>query len=136
MQTRNPNPPNVGDPIRADFLAQLAEACGLASGAGAAAPLSLQSTAAGPTMRYGGPIFGAYVGITTSTITARSGTTLGSGTVKIQSVNGTTTSDLGGGTPISVTAYNISASTNTIASGKYVILMRIGGRYFIITAEC
>ena len=124
----------AGKPIVARDLNRVAEMAEKAALIQANPPLAIVSTPGGPLLNYAGPVFQPYIAVTTSTITARSGGTPGSGTVKIQTWNGSALADLGG--PVSVTVYNISASTNTIASGKYCIIMKIAGAYFIVTAEC
>lgn len=124
----------AGKPIVARDLNRVAEMAEKAALIQADPPLAIVSTPGGPLLRLAGMLFSAYIAVTTSTITARSGGTPGSGTVKLQSWNGTALADLPG--PISKTVYNISASTNTIASGKYCIVLKIAGAYWLITAEC
>ena len=70
--------------------------------------------------------------LTSSTITARSGTTAGSGTVTPQTFDGTSISGAGQ----DVTVYLFSASAS-IASGKYCwIDQDAGGYWWIIAVEC
>jgi hypothetical protein len=67
-----------------------------------------------PERRPGSTQRGNFLLLTTSTITARSGTTLGSGTCDIYSRSGATISN----TSVSITAYN--STLGTIASGRVV----------------
>jgi len=74
------------------------------------------------------------LGVTTGTITARSGATLGSGPVqwkKISSsgVASTQTMQTPSGGVSGVTAYNAGAS---IASGAYVICFRVGNKWIAV----
>lgn len=73
-----------------------------------------------------------YVGLTDGTITARSGTTLGSGTVSLYHNSGTTLSDSG----TNVTAYNFGA--NSIAVSTYVQVEQFApnGDWFVTAVDC
>lgn len=98
------------------------------------APFDVKSTPAGPHLRYAGAVFSAHVGITSSTIAPRSGSSPGSGTVTLQTWDGSDAAPLAG-VP-DVTAFNISAAGGGIPSGKWCVLLRVAGSWFIITAEC
>lgn len=84
----------------------------------------------------GGTIFSVTperdrIGKTSGTITARSGTTLGTGTVRLYVVNyDATISDSG----IDVTVKNYAGST--ISTDKYVMLGIVDGLWLIKNAEC
>lgn len=121
-----------GKPIVARTLRQMAETCDWATRIQADPPLSIQSTAAGATLRLAGYLFGVFIGKTDGTITARSGSTPGSGNVKIQTWNGTALADLG----IDVAVLNISSTTGGIVDAQYCIVLRIMGAYWIITLDC
>lgn len=78
--------------------------------------------------------FDIRLGVTTSTITARSGTTLGSGSVQWKKIDGsyvvsTLTLDQIGGTASGATVLNTGAS---IASGAYVICFRVGDKWIAV----
>ena len=70
------------------------------------------------------------IGLTTTTISARSGTTPGSGLVAIQKFSGGTLSDSG----TIVTAYSYNGTA--IGSGKYCTLTQLFGVWWIAPAEC
>lgn len=123
----------AGQPITARTINQTQEVAEWASRLKADPPLAIVTTAFGPLLRLAGPLFGVYIVVTTSTITARSGNSPGSGTAKLQTWDGSVMADIPG--PINFTVYNISSSA-TIASGKYCIVLRISNAYWIITAEC
>jgi hypothetical protein len=123
-----------GKPIEARTLREMAETCDFAAQPRAQAPLEFEAMANGPLLRLAGALFGVFIAVTSSTITARSGSTPGSGTATLQTWNGTVLAALSG-VP-DYTVYNISSSAGGIASGKYCILLRIAGAYWIITAEC
>lgn len=73
-----------------------------------------------------------YIGLTDGTITARSGTTLGSGTVSLYHNSGTTLSD----STTNVTAYNFAE--NSIAGSTYVQVEQLApnGDWFITAVDC
>lgn len=80
------------------------------------------------------PSVPTWLGKTTSTITARSGTTPGSGTVALQTLSGgSIVADPSGTT---VTANQFSASATTIASGKYCTVAWFSGAWWVVSAEC
>lgn len=94
--------------------------------------LSIQKTAAGTTIRATSPPAPITIAKTSSTISVRSGTAAGSGTVTPQKFDGTNLSNDGS----DVTAYLFSASA-TIASGKYcAIAQDANGYWWIIAVEC
>lgn len=125
----------AGRPIEARTLRQMAQTCDWASQIRANPPLSIMATGNGPLFRLASMLLSVYIGVVGSGgVTARSGSTPGSGSVTLQTWNGTSLANFPGSA--SVTAYNISASGSGIASGKYCIILKIAGAYFIITSEC
>jgi hypothetical protein len=80
------------------------------------------------------PFLGLAVIVTTSTITARSSSTPGSGTMKVVLFNGTTLIDDASAT--AETMYNYSSATGGVATGKYGIAIKIAGYWFLLSAEC
>lgn len=120
------------EPISAQMLADMAETCDQMSRITAVPPLEFSWTPAGPVMRLAGMLFGAYVGVTSGTISPRSGLTPGTGTVVLYSWNGTALA----ATPNSKTVFSISSTTGGIPTGTVVIILRIAGAYWIITADC
>lgn len=88
--------------------------------------------AAGPSLTVG-----RWLAYTTSLIRARTGTgpnfTLGSGTAKLLKVINGVTSDAGYG---DVTVLSGATGTNTIASGKLIIVLEINGAYHVLTDYC
>lgn len=121
-----------GKPIEARTLADMARTCDWIARLQVEPPLSILSVGGGPLLRWAGMIFGVYIGITNGTITARSGSTPGSGRVDFQAWNGTTLQSMG----THQTCYNISSSSGGIVTGKYCIVLKISGVYWIITTEC
>ena len=122
-----------GQPIVARDLRKLAETADFAARIRANPPLGISLFSGGPLISYLGQVFGAGIAITTSTISYRSGSTPGSGTAALQSWNGSIFQVLPNGT---VTVFNISSNPTGIPNGKYCILLRIFGSWWIITAEC
>ena len=127
-------------PIAAKTLRTMAETCDWMTRIQADPPLSIMSVAGGPLLRLGGWLFSIYVGVVASPgpITARVTTTPGTGPVNIQTWNGSDLGDLldESSNPITVTAYSISSTTGGIPAGTYVIMVRICGAYWIVTADC
>jgi hypothetical protein len=121
-----------GEVIEARTLRETAEVAEWASRARAASPLAITSTAAGPLIRLAGALFGAYVGVTDGTITARSGLTPGNGQVTIYTWNGTALASLN----IQIPVLSISSTTGGIATGTYCIILKIYGVYWLITTDC
>lgn len=122
----------AGQPIVARTINQIAASAEWSAKIKADPPLAIINTGAGPLLRLAGPIFGVYIGITDGTITARSGTTPGSGNVKIQTWNGTALADLG----VDVPVLSISSTTGGIPTGTYCVVLRIMGAYWMITVDC
>ena len=122
----------AGKVITARTLENLQEVGEFASRARALPPLSISSTPAGPLFRYAWPIFQAYIGqVATGGISARVGTTLGSGNVAIQNVDPSgnlTTSTM------TVVAWNIT--TAMILANKYCVVLKIAGLWVILISEC
>jgi len=122
-----------GQPISAEALRHAGESLDWLVGIQVSPPLEMLSTANGPLIRYPGMLFEVYIGITSTAITARSGSTPGSGRVAIQTWNGVVLQPLA---TDAVIAFNISSNPAGIAGGKYCIILKIAGSYFIITSEC
>ena len=120
----------AGRPIVARDLNRVAEAAERAALIQANPPLAIVSTPGGPLLNYAGPVFQPYLAKATTTITALSGTTPGSGTVKVETWDGTALADLGG--PVTFTTYSLS--TSAIASGSYVTILKIAGAYWVVSA--
>lgn len=68
-----------------------------------------------------------------STIAARSGTTPGSGTVTLYKCDDSTLAALTGDYS-TVTAYNLAGST--VAANAYLMLMRIGNKWWVMFEDC
>jgi hypothetical protein len=129
---RNHDKQQVNKPIAARTLRTMAETCDWATRIQASSPLSIMSVAGGPLLRVAGALFSIYIVVTDGTITARSGTTPGSGTVFTTTWNGsvlTTTTN-------TFTVYNISSTTGGIATGVYGVMVKIMGSYWLITLDC
>jgi hypothetical protein len=73
------------------------------------------------------------VALTTTTITARSGTTPGGGSVKLQKYDGSVLSDATGTT---VFVHNYSSAAAGIASGKYCLVAQSWGAWWVVSTEC
>jgi hypothetical protein len=78
------------------------------------------------------PLAQMAVARTSSTITARSGTTLGSGTATLYDCSGGTLT----ATSISETVYNLS--TTSIATSRYIMIQReyITGLWLVVYEDC
>ena len=66
----------------------------------------------------------------TTTISARTGTTAGSGSAALVTFDGTNLADSGTTVPVS----NFAAAS--IASGKYGVIGSFGNAWFVVSAEC
>ncbi len=135
MPISTANLPRVkeGDPISAGLWNQLVDfvmrnritfgqACGL----------EVQETPRGTLVRASRKWEIGYVAKTTSTITARSGSTAGSGTVQLQDFDGTSYSDAA---ESPLTVYLFSATS--ISSGKYCwVAPDPGGWWHVVSVEC
>ncbi len=122
-----------GDPIEAKTLngpAEQGEWCGKFR---AAAPLAVISTASGPLLRWAGQTLSLYVAKTTSSITARSGDTPGTGTVSLQSYS--TSDNALADMSLSRDVFNFSGG-DPIDSGLYCIVIQIAGVYWLASVEC
>jgi hypothetical protein len=120
------------EPIEARTLRMTAEAAEWASRIKANSPLAIQATGAGPLLRLAGMLFSVYIATANGTITARSGTTPGSGNATLQTWNGTVLASLGIDMPVK----NFSAATGGISTGKYLVILKIMGAYWVISVEC
>jgi hypothetical protein len=69
-------------------------------------------------------------GEATSTITARSGSTVGGGTFKVRTLSGSTLSDGATGLPIK------SNFSTAVVSGKAIMVGSDGGTYWLLSADC
>jgi hypothetical protein len=123
--------PIPGAPIKAGDMAKATEACEWTSRIRANPPLAIESTAGGPLLRWAGQVLSIWLIKTTSAITARDGTTPGSGTAKLHLFDGTDLIDLDD----ERTVYNFAGGTE-ILTDKYGIAMQIGGSLFILAIEC
>lgn len=87
----------------------------------------------GVAVALGASVPGRELGITTSTITAASGTTPGSGTVSLYQPT------YGGGAAVSpsvsLTVYNWSVN-KTVANSAHVMICKIHGVWFVDWADC
>jgi hypothetical protein len=122
----------AGQPITARAMNRTTEAAEWATKIGASWPLGIISTVGGPFLRYLGQIFGAYVGVTDGTITARSGTTPGTGNVTLYGWNGSALVSIGQ----DVVVWSISSTTGGIPTGTYCIVLRIYDAYWLISVDC
>ncbi len=127
----------AGHPIRARTINRIAETAEQISKFRVCPPLSLNMSAAGLMLRYLGPLFGVYIVLTDGTISARVGTTPGTGTAIIQTFNGTILANLQkSGTNVTTKVYSISSTTGGIPTGVYGIALLIFGVYWLITVDC
>lgn len=121
-----------GRVIEAKTLADTAETAEWAGRLRAESPLEIISTVGGPLLRLAGMLFSVWIVTTTTTITARSGSTPGSGNADLLTFNGSTLVSIGVNVPI----LNFSAATGGLPSGTYGVVLKICGKYWIISAEC
>lgn len=128
----------AGQPIVARTINRIAGAAEWASRIKADPPLAIISTGAGPLLRLAGPLFGVYIVVTSGTITARSGTTPGSGTAIVQTWNGTVLANLqsASSTNVTIPVLSISSTTGGIPTSTYCVALRIAGAYWIISVDC
>jgi hypothetical protein len=122
--------------IEARTLRELAETADATSQIQADPPLGIVAGTGGYLLRYIGPIFGAYIAVVNSGgISARSGSTPGSGQVTLQTWNGTSLAAMTGpGATWPVKNWN--SASGGVASGKYCVILKIYGVYWVINAEC
>jgi hypothetical protein len=74
-----------------------------------------------------------YIAKTTTAITARSGTTPGSGNADFYTFDGTSLNSLS----VNRTVWNFSGATGGLATvGTWIVVLEISGYYWIISAEC
>lgn len=95
-------------------------------------PITATVSAAGILLKV--PAFPVQIVKTTSTITARSGSTAGTGTVTFQMFNGTTFVNDAARTNVKV--YNWSSGTPATPSGKYGVAIKLWGYWFLVSVEC
>lgn len=132
MDKKRPQKVRRGDPITAEEWNKLVDLVvrneirpSLSSG------LDIQKAAFGTSLRVVGQLR-QRLAYTSSTITARSGTTPGTGTVTPQRYDGSSLASDGQ----DLTVYSFSASAS-IASGKYCwIEQDPGGYWWVTAAEC
>jgi hypothetical protein len=121
------------EPIEARTLRMTAEAAEWASRIKANSPLTIQATGAGPLLRLAGMLFSVYIAKTSETVSARNGTDPGTGKVILYNFNGTSLA----ATSTEWTVYNYSGTPTTgIPVGKYCVILKIMGYYWIISVEC
>ena len=126
----------AGEPISAEMLAQMAETCDQMSRITAVPPLEFTWLPSGPVFRLAGMLLGVYIAqVNTGGISARSGSTPGSGTVAIQQWNGTAFSSMAG-TGATFPVKNWNSTAGAIAAGKWCVVLRIMGAYWVLAAEC
>jgi hypothetical protein len=121
-----------GQPIMASTLRQLADTCDTVSRLTADPPLEIVNTGGGMMLRLAGMLFSVYIVTANGTITARVGTTPGTGNATIQTWNGTALASLG----VDKKVYSISSTTGGIPTGTWGIMLRICGSYWFITLDC
>lgn len=99
----------------------------------AAPPLALDSmtSTTTPPFLWGRSAAGSFLAMTSSAITARSGTTAGTGTVTLQDFDGTV---FAASTDPDETVFNFSGTA--IATGKYCVVTDFGGSLFVTAVEC
>lgn len=66
-----------------------------------------------------------YIGVSTSTITARAGTTVGSGTAQLKWVNDS-------GVLQDLNTVTVNNAGSAIANGSYLKVFRVGNRFFAV----
>lgn len=128
MSKFTPSPHGQGDRITTSIWNRILEVVG---------QFSRMSVGPNMTLRYtkGAPVFDAIpplnrLGISTSSITARSSKTPGHGTVQPYSYNGTALAE--SGAPIKV--YNWTGTV--VATSKWVQYMQIDGAIFLVGNDC
>lgn len=122
----------VGKRVSASIINQGVEARELLDSLTAAAPLEITTGENGIAIGFFGSLVGLELGVTTSTITTRSGTTLGSGTVTLKQA---TFSGSLVTSSVSQTVYNYSTS-KSVPNSTGVIIAKIHGVYIVIWADC
>jgi hypothetical protein len=124
-------------PIEARTLRMLAETCDWISRIKVTPPLELTTFGGGPLIRFAGVAGGQVAYTTSGGITARSGTTAGTGSVYL--VATTLSSGVCTLTTASeeTTVYNFSGASGGIAGGKYCwVEQEPGGLWFVVSSEC
>ena len=99
--------------------------------AGPVAYTGIDSASSPPTITVLGSGGGPQIALSSSSITARSGTTLGSGTVTPYQIDGTTLAATGAD---DYTVYNFSGTA--IATAKYLVVTVINGVKVVTSVEC
>lgn len=121
-----------GKPVSAAVINQGVDAAETLDNLGASAGLGMVKTVRGRLLRLA--VQALHIEIAQAPaggVPARSGATPGSSTVTVQSFNGTSLS----ATPMTVTAYNVSA-TAAIGASKYLGIIKLRGYWWIFMAEC
>jgi hypothetical protein len=121
--------PRPGQPLSAQTLREYAQTLDQLCRMRADPPLEIVWGGGGPLFRLAGMLFGAYVGVTDGTITARVGLTPGTGNVTLYTWNGTALASLGIDKPIQ------SPISVGLPGGLGVIILRVAGSYWIIWTD-
>jgi hypothetical protein len=79
------------------------------------------------------PDDGLVLAYTTGTGTARSGTTFGTGTAERRKLSD---SNVASATSPTQSYTYLNAAASTIATGKYILLMRVGHKFLCVWEEC
>jgi hypothetical protein len=119
-----------GDPLRAEDLQALADAIRSPAAKFVGGNNVHASQASDGSLSISVPARAKYNATTTGTITARSGTTYGSGPVTVNvNIDGTETP-----TALSLTVYSVSSTSGGIPSGTRVQIEEFTDGYYYITA--
>lgn len=120
-----------GEPIKASTINAGLDAARGFSRLRVGAGLTLKTLGGAPLIALASAAFGAEIGQAGASIPGRITTQLGSGTVTIHDVSA---DGLMTASSRTVTAWNLSASS--IASGVYLLLLRVGPLRIVIWEEC
>jgi hypothetical protein len=131
----HPRPKKGGPMLAADFVS-IAETCDWISRLSVSPPLELASIGGGPRIRMA-PFSGAELAISNGTISARSGTTAGTGFIYyVYDMVASGVCTLQTGTN-STAVFNYSGTAGGIPTGKYCWLATTpNGNLFVVSAEC
>jgi len=101
---------------------------------GQSSGLDISQSQGGTSLRVRPPT-NRYLGVTSGTITARSGTTPGTGTVTLYLYS--TSAGTVGTSGVNVTVYNFSSTTGGIATSTYVwVEQDVDGNWWITSVDC